>query len=128
MILFDVLDVLEQYVSLHPMMQNIITILDRSLPYEQADGVYKCPELEALTYKIETFVTSSGIKMEKREGYYTLEITLRGDQLISYSEPEAVYHLSVGRFLFTDQSYKRAIAPNLNSEIKTVQFFLPILK
>ncbi len=128
MILFDVLDVLEQYVTLHPMMQNVITILDRSLPYEQADGLYDCPEQEALKYKVETFVTSKGLQVEHKEGFYTLEITLRGDQLVAFDIPQAVYHLTGGRFLLTDQDYKRAIAPNLTSEIKTVQFYLPKLK
>lgn len=93
-----------------------------------ADGLYDCPECDALKYKIETFVTSKGIPVEHKEGFFTLEITLRGDQLVSFEVPQAVYHLTGGRFLLTDQDYKRAIAPNLTSEIKTVQFYLPFLK
>ncbi|NLZ68292.1 MAG: hypothetical protein GX903_04745 [Spirochaetales bacterium] len=125
MIVFDILDVLETYAPLHPMMQHVITVLDRSLPYTQEDGLYACPECKELTYKVESFVTSGGIQYEGRKDCLTLEITLSNSQLISFDSPQSVYRLAVGRFIYTDEPYKRGICINLPERIKTVQFYLP---
>jgi hypothetical protein len=122
---FDTLDELETYLPLCPNLMHVITVLDRALPYDQADGVYSVPECKDITYKVETFVTGPGLETEKRAGVITVEITLKGDQFVSFKEPESVYRLSIGRFLLSDGGYRRAIAPNLAEEIKTVRFYLP---
>ena len=57
--IFDTLSQLETYVPVVPAMAHVITVMDRSLPYERKDGTYACDEDESVTYRVMSAMSSS---------------------------------------------------------------------
>ena len=52
MLIFDVLDQLETYSSVIPHMDDVISVMDHSKPYDDDIGEYKCREKGETKYKV----------------------------------------------------------------------------
>lgn len=126
MIIFDVLDYLESYQLIYPALSQVISVLDRSLPYKQPGGLYTHPECRDMEYRVEELVSGPGLVYKAKKGFFTLEITLEGVQLISPLDEGGAFNLTIGRFILTDESYKRGICQDRAEPIKTVQFYIPV--
>ncbi|NCC64273.1 MAG: hypothetical protein EOM15_06425 [Spirochaetia bacterium] len=104
---FDVLDCLEWYRTVHPRMQQAIDILDRSSVYDQSKGTYT---VDGLTYRIETYLTdAAGILLQAGED--EVQVVLEGEELFSLqldARPELVFLLTTGMFVFVrkDEVYR----------------------
>lgn len=96
--LLDLLDHLEWYLKLHPLLQRVIDILDRSLPYEMGIGIY---QQDGLEYEIQKYVTSTSGQLCEPKGT-ELHVVLEGEELVSLQrqgEPVVVSPLTTGMFL-----------------------------
>lgn len=125
MILFDTLDELESYLMLHPLMQHVITIMDRSLPYDNPPGAYTCQECDLVSYVVDAFVSGDkGQSLVLAKGQTMVEICLEGEELISSTAPEMVFKLSQGRFLLVEGpvELRRGVNVNLPQAVKCVRF------
>ena len=58
MTVFDILSQMEAYAQAFPAMNTIISVMDRSLPYEAASGSYNTPEKSDVRYLVDEFLTS----------------------------------------------------------------------
>ena len=126
MIIFDTLSELESYLPALKNLINVITLLDRSIPYRDKAGVYSCPENKDVTYTVETALTSSkGIEFTVPKDKVAVLRTLEGEQIVSTLDHEKVFILSEGRFLaLSEGSYRRCVSVNLPVEIKDVTFHI----
>lgn len=126
MSIFDVLSELESYVPAVPALRHVITIMDRSLPYEKGTGVYTCPESDKVSYKVDSFLSSDrGIEFTVEPGTEAVVIALDGEEMVSSLSGDQVFILTEGRFLILSAgSYKRGISPNLPASVKDVVFTL----
>lgn len=126
MIVFDVLSELESYVPAVPDLKHVITIMDRSLPYEKGTGVYACPESEKVSYRVDSYMTSTkGVELTVEKGTEAVVIALDGEEMVSSAAGDEVFILTEGRFLLLSEgTYKRGTAVNLPSSVKDVVFTL----
>ena len=92
MIVFDTLDNLELYQGISDKILRVITIMDRSLPYDQGPGHYKCPEDDSVIYEIEAYPTTFNGKREiPSEKEYSMEIVLEGEAVTSIDEDNVLH-------------------------------------
>lgn len=125
MLLYDVLDKLENYTSVIPHMDRVIDIMDHSKPYDDDPGEYSAGGDGSVKYYVSVHLSCpEGFPGEKREGHLILEICLEGDEIVSVDG--SVFRLSPGVFLVYDggSEIKRGIASSLPVAFKTVRFFL----
>ena len=84
MTVFDILSQMEAYAQAFPAMNTIISVMDRSLPYEAASGSYNTPEKSDVRYLVDEFLTSErGFSSVDTAGKTVLEIALDGDEIVS---------------------------------------------
>lgn len=125
MIIFDVLDKLENYSALIPHMDRVIDIMDHSKPYDDDPGEYDASKKGDVKYVVSVErSTERGREITSEEDKLVLEIVLEGEELVSVSG--SVFSLSPGRFLVYEstQKIKRGIAVSLPCNFKAVRFFL----
>ncbi len=123
MLLFDILDKLENYTKVIPHMDRVIDVMDHSKPYDDDPGEYECGD--GVRYVVSAHLSSAnGFSGDNFPGQTVLEICLEGDEIISVSG--SVFRLSPGRFLVYDgdAEIKRGIASSLPVAFKTVRFIL----
>ena len=124
MIVFDTLDNLELYQGISDKILRVITIMDRSLPYDQGPGHYKCPEDDSVLYEIEAYPTTFNGKREiPSEKEYSMEIVLEGEAVTSIDE-DNVFVMAPGRFLLLkgEVEIKRKMTRNIEKSVKSVIF------
>ena len=124
MIVFDTLDNLELYQGLSDKILRVITVMDRSLPYDQGPGRYKCPEDEEVLYEIEAYPTSESGKREMPgEKEFSMEIVLEGESVTSVGA-DNVFVMATGRFLLLkgEMDVKRKMTRNIERSVKSVIF------
>ena len=124
MIVFDTLDNLELYQGISDKILRVITIMDRSLPYDQGPGHYKCPEDDSVIYEIEAYPTTfNGKKEIPSEKEYSMEIVLEGEAVTSIDE-DNVFVMAPGRFLLLkgEVEIKRKMTRNIEKSVKSVIF------
>ncbi len=124
--LFDVLDNLEWYRALHPQMQGIIDIMDRSLPYDDLPGTYT---VQGITYKVMTYTTSEHAVLQTAEEAQ-LHIILEGEELFSLQQEGkvcVVSQITTGMFVLVRAGETYSHQQNRNSAVavKKVVFTLP---
>ena len=123
MIVFDTLSYLESYTGPFPEINTIISVMDRSLPYDQLPGRYDTPEESSVKYIIDECLSSEkGFDSPKQEGRRIMEIVLEGEEMVSVSS--SVFRLSEGSFLIYsgDEAVKRGIMYALPVHFKAVRF------
>ena len=123
MTVFDTLSQLESYQAVFPDIAWIITVMDRSLPYEEGPGRYEVNEKKDIVYHIDEALTSDkGFTAPHYAGKYVMEIVLDGDEIVCL--PGSVFRLSEGRFLIYsgDDDVKRGVSFTLPSRFKAVRF------
>lgn len=124
--LIDLLDNLEWYRALHPNLQTIIDILDRSLPYEDGEGEH---QVDGLSYLVMTYATS-GRGVVKSAAERELHVVLEGEELFSLQDegqPLVVSPLTTGSFvlLAKGEVYRHQMMLNTACQVKKVVFRLP---
>lgn len=125
MLIYDVLDKLENYSSVVPHMDRVIDVMDHSKPYEDECGEYSLSKDNSLKYIVSAHLSSTtGFWGENFPSRTVLEIVLEGDEIVSVDG--SVFCLSEGRFLVYDRglTIKRGIASSLPAAFKTVRFIL----
>ncbi len=125
MLLFDILDKLENYTSVIPYMDRIIDVMDHSKPYDDGPGEYDLTKDGARKYYVSAHLSSTnGFEGDRWEGHLVMEICLEGDEIVSVDG--SVFRLAPGRFLVYDggAKIKRGIASSLPVAFKTVRFVL----
>ncbi|MGN0907348.1 MAG: hypothetical protein ACI4NM_09375 [Bullifex sp.] len=124
MIVFDTLSELESYENAFHELRNVIEIMDRSLPYRQAEGSYECPENSNVTYTVEKVVTGDkGVPLKVPAGKKAVIITLEGEMVASSLSSDRVFILTEGRFLLAGEGeYRVGLSTNLPTEIKYCVF------
>ena len=123
MIVFDTLSYLESYTGPFPEINTIISVMDRSLPYDQLPGRYDTPEESSVKYIIDECLSSEkGFDNPKQEGRRIMEIVLEGEEMVSVSS--SVFCLSEGRFLIYsgDEDVRRGMMYALPVHFKAVRF------
>ena len=123
MIAFDTLAELEAYAQVFPEVSIIITVMDRSLPYEAEPGRYDTPEKSDVRYIVDEFLTSDkGFASHDCGEKRVMEIVLDGEEVVSVDG--SAFHLAEGRFLIypADSQIKRGVAYALPSYCKAVRF------
>ncbi len=123
MIVYDTLSELESYLGPFPEISVIISVLDRSLPYQEGPGRYETPEKSDVIYFVDEFLTSaSGFAPEIFPGKRIMEIVLDGAEIVSVSG--SVFRLGEGVFLIYegDESIKRGLAWTVPESAKCVRF------
>lgn len=124
--LLDLLDNLEWYRPLHPKMQTVIDILDRSLPYEDAVGQHR---VDDLSYQILTYMTDEqGVLQSATERQ--LHVMLEGEELFSLQDdgqPLVVARFTVSSFVLVAKGevYRHQQVLNTSCAVKKVVFRLP---
>lgn len=123
--LLDLLDHLEWYLKLHPSLQTVIDILDRSLPYERDVGTY---HQDGLEYEIQRYVTRASGQLSEPKSM-ELHVVLEGEELFSLQrqgEPVVVSPLTTGMFLLVKQHehYRHQQAMGEGLAVKKVIFRL----
>ena len=105
--IFDTLSQLETYVPVVPAMAHVITVMDRSLPYERKDGTYACDEDESVTYRVMSAMSSSGgFEFEVKAGEGALIVALDG--------------------LLGEGRYRRGVSTSLPADFRDVVFTFPM--
>ena len=123
MIVFDTLDELESYQGAFPEIAVIISVMDRSLPYDESPGHYDTPEKSDVKYIIDENLSSDkGFEAEHHPGARIMEIVLEGSEIVSVSG--SVFRLESGRFLIYSGSddTRRGICYTLPEHFKAVRF------
>lgn len=123
MLVFDTLSELESYQGVFPDIAHIITVMDRSFPYEQGPGRYEVPEKKEVKYLIDTAMTSDkGFMAPHYPGKTIMEIILEGEEVLSVED--SVLKLAPGRFaLYSgDSEVKRGVSFSLPVFFKAVRF------
>lgn len=124
MIVFDTLDNLELYQKISDKTLRVITVMDRSLPYDQSIGKYRCPEDDEVLYEIDAYpTTAQGRREMPSEKQYAMEIVLEGEAVTSVAGKD-VFVMSPGRFLLTkdESDVKRGMTRNIERSVKSVIF------
>ena len=125
MLIFDVLDQLETYSSVIPHMDDVISVMDHSKPYDDDIGEYKCREKGETKYKVSAHLSSEkGFPGETFPSHTVLEIVLEGEEMVSLNN--SVFKLSPGRFLAYSgaSEIKRGVMCSTPVAFKTVRFIL----
>lgn len=127
MIIFDTLSQLETYLSSVKLMNHVISIMDRSLPYEAEDGFYSCKEEESVTYTVSSALTSrNGFPFTVEKGSLCVIIALEGEEIVSSLDSSMAFVLSEGRFLLLSEGeYKRGVMTTLPGNFRDVRFSFP---
>ena len=123
MIVYDTLSELESYLGPFPAISVIISVMDRSLPYDQEAGRYDTPEKSDVRYVIDDFLSSrDGFRPEVFGGNLVMEIALSGEELVSVAG--SVFRLGEGSFLIYegDADVKRGMLWSAPEAVKTVRF------
>ena len=123
MIVYDTLSYLESYTGPFPAINTIISVMDRSLPYDQLTGRYDTPEESDVKYIIDEALSSDkGFESGLYEGKRVMEIVLEGEEVVSAAS--SVFRLSEGSFLIYsgDEAVKRGIMYALPVHFKAVRF------
>ena len=123
MIVFDTLSYLESYQGAFPEIGTIISVMDRSLPYDQLPGRYDTPEKSEVRYIIDECLSSDkGFDSPGFEGKRVMEIVLEGEEIVSVSD--SVFRLMEGRFLIYsgDEKVRRGMMFSLPVHFKAVRF------
>lgn len=125
--LLDLLDHLEWYLKLHPLLQSVIDILDRSLPYEQGIGIY---QQDGVEYEVQSYVTQASGQLAEPKGM-ELHVVLEGVELFSLQrsgEPVVVSPLTTGMFLLLKphEPYRHQQTQGEGIAVKKVIFRLPV--
>ncbi|NLE15381.1 MAG: DUF386 domain-containing protein [Spirochaetales bacterium] len=127
--LIDLLDNLEWYRVLHPQIQTVIDIMDRSLPYEDAPGQHS---VDSLGYEVLSYVTSNeGIV--HTAGEKELHVVLEGEELFSLQgerQPLVVTSFTTGSFVLVakGETYRHRQVLATTGAVKKVIFRLPVLE
>ena len=118
MIVFDTLSELESYENAFHELRNVIEIMDRSLPYRQAEGAYECPENSNVTYTVEKVLTGDkGVPLKVPSGKKAVVITMEGEMVASSLSSDRVFILTEGRFLLAGEGeYRVGLLANLPAE------------
>ena len=112
--IFDTLSQLETYVPVVPAMAHVITVMDRSLPYERKDGTYACDEDESVTYRVMSAMSSSGgFEFEVKAGEGALIVALDGEEVVSF-------------LLLGEGRYRRGVSISLPADFRDVVFTFPM--
>ena len=124
--LIDLLDNLEWYRPLHPHIQAVIDIMDRSLPYEDVAGQHS---VDGLGYEVLSYVTGNEGSLQTA-GERQLHVVLEGEELISLQDekqPLVVAHLTTGSFVLVakGETYRHQQVLNGACAVKKVIFKLP---
>lgn len=124
--LIDLLDNLEWYRVLHPDVQTVIDILDRSLPYEDAAGQHS---VDGLGYQVLAYVTNE-LGSLQIAGERQLHVVLEGEELFSLQDekqPVVVSHLTTGSFVLVakGETYRHQQVLTSECAVKKVIFKLP---
>ena len=125
MLIFDLLDKLENYSSVIPDMDSIISVMDHSRPYDEGPGEYPLTKDGKKKYYVSAHLSSEGgFTGDNWDGHLVMEICLEGDEIVSVDG--SVFRLAPGRFLVYDggSKIKRGIASSLPVAFKTVRFVL----
>ena len=123
MTVYDTLSELESYQGAFPQIATIITVMDRSLPYDQEKGRYDTPEKSDVRYIIDEFISSEGgFLPELLEGSRIMEIVLSGDEIISVDG--SVFRMGEGNFLIYEGNadVKRGLSWSTPGPVKAVRF------
>lgn len=124
MIIFDTLDNLELYQGISDKILGLITVMDRSLPYDQGPGRYTCPEDDKIVYEIDAYPTTREGRLEMpSEREYSMEIVLEGESVTSVGS-DNVFVMAPGRFLLMkgETGVKRRMTRNIYKSVKSVIF------
>lgn len=124
MIVFDTLDKFELYNPIFSKLVHVIDVMDRSLPYDQVPGEYRCPEDDQVQYKVEAFLSSNeGLRYKTGKGDTFVEIMLEGEAITSL-DGDNVFKLIPGRFLLYTSGYEvhSHVCANLPVACKSVLF------
>ncbi len=127
MIIFDTLSELESYLPAVPLLKHVITIMDRSLPYEESVGEYVCKEEAAVTYQVDAFLTSDkGVSFTVSHGKQAVLIALEGEEIVSSEDSQSAFVMSEGRFILLGEGhYKKGMTRSLPEAVKDVIFTFP---
>ena len=123
MTVYDTLSELESYQGAFPQIATIITVMDRSLPYDQGKGSYDTPEKSDVRYIIDEFISSqNGFHPELLDGSLVMEIALSGDEIVSVDG--SVFRLGEGSFLIYEggADVKRGVMWSIPGPVKAVRF------
>ena len=125
--IYDTLSQMESYQTCFRNLAFVISILDRSLPYDKPDGSYVCEENRDVTYVTQSYVTSSkGLPFTVKKGECALLAALDGECLVSTGDSSAVFKVMEGSFiLLTEGEYKKGLSANLPSGFREVHFSFP---
>lgn len=123
MIVFDTLDNFEAYNPINGNLVHLVDVMDRSLPYDQVPGSYRCPEDDKVAYKVEAFVSGDGKRFRPASGRLFVEIMLEGEAITSL-DGDNVFKLTPGRFLLYTSDYEvhSQVCINLPVACKSVLF------
>ena len=115
---------MESYQTCFRNLAFVISILDRSLPYDKPDGSYVCDENKDVTYVTQSYVTSSsGLPFTVKKGECALLAALDGECMVSTADSSAVFKVMEGSFiLLTEGEYKKGLSANLPSGFREVHF------
>ncbi|WP_320130318.1 hypothetical protein [uncultured Sphaerochaeta sp.] len=123
--IFDVLDNLEWYQKQYPSVARLIDIMDRSLPYEDADGTY-C--VDGIEYAVSSYISHSDGPIEEAS-FDCMHIVLEGEEMIALEEegiPSVVALAIPGRFILLEKGehYKPSLQNGVPQQVKKVIFTL----
>lgn len=124
--LVDLLDNFEWYLALHPAMQGIITIMDRSIPYDEVQGSYR---VDGISYEVMEYESSETGEMHQANEM-EVHILLEGEELFSLqrgSAVDVVTQCTTGLFVVLRQgeSYRHKQQIHTQMQVKKVVFSLP---
>ena len=124
--LVDLLDNLEWYRALHPAMQGIITIMDRSLPYDDKAGSYT---VDGISYQVMEYESSVTGELDQASGNQ-VHILLEGEEILSLQREalvEVVTQCTIGMFVLFRKGERFRYKQNRNTQtkVKKVVFTLP---
>ncbi len=124
--LVDLLDNLEWYRALHPAMQGIITIMDRSFPYDDEPGIYT---VDDISYQVMGYESSVEGELDQAESNQ-VHIILEGEELFSLQRRESVevvMQSTVGLFVLLRKGERFRHMQNriTQTKVKKVVFTLP---
>ncbi len=123
--LIDLLDNLEWYRRLHPCVQTVIDILDRSIPYEDAIGQHK---VDGQDYQVLAYITSEQGALQTADER-ELHVMLEGEELFSLQheqQPVVAARFTTGSFVLLGkgETYRHQQVLGDRSAVKKVVFRL----
>ncbi len=124
--LVDLLDNLEWYRALHPAMQGIITIMDRSIPYDNEEGTYT---VDGISYHVMEYESSVIGELDQAENNQ-VQILLEGEEILSLQREalvEVVTQCTIGMFVLfrKGERFRHKQNRNTQTKVKKVVFTLP---